>query len=102
MAFVALKPCRFGGTDYLIGDTIPDVKIHPNKAEALRPMGVVTGTIGTIAFKEFNDPYELEDWEIEDGVATPEEQPAESTETPNPDEDKNEEQPKQRGRRKAE
>ena len=99
MGFTALKPCRFGGTDYLIGDTIPDIKIHPNKAEALRQMGVVTGTF---TIKEFDDPYELEDWGIEDGVATPEEQPAESTETPNPAEDKDEEQPKRRGRRRAE
>ena len=83
----------------MIGDTIPDVKIHPNKAEALRRMGVVTGTF---TIKEFDDPHELEDWGTEDGVATPEEQPAESTEAPNPAENKDEEQPKQRGRRKAE
>lgn len=98
MGFTALKPCRFGGTDYLIGDTIPDVKIHPNKAEALRAMGVVTGTF---TIKEFDDPCELEDWGIENGVATPEEQHAESENTESA-EDKDAEQPKRRGRRRAE
>lgn len=98
MGFTALKPCRFGGTDYLIGDTIPDVKIHPNKAEALRQMGVVTGTF---TIKEFDDPYELEDWGTENDVATPEEQPAENENTESA-ENMDEEQPKRRGRRRAE
>lgn len=43
MVFVALKPCRFGGTDYKIGESIPADKVLPEKVEALRAMGIITG-----------------------------------------------------------
>lgn len=42
MVFVALKPCRFGGTDYKIGESIPAEKVLPEKVEALRTMGIIT------------------------------------------------------------
>ena len=42
MVFVALKPCRFGGTDYKIGESIPADKVLPEKVEALRAMGIIT------------------------------------------------------------
>lgn len=42
MVFVALKPCRFGGTDYKIGESIPAEKVLPEKVEALRAMGIIT------------------------------------------------------------
>lgn len=42
MVFVALKPCRFGGTDYKIGESIPVEKVLPEKVEALRAMGIIT------------------------------------------------------------
>ena len=42
MVFIVLKPCRFGGTDYKIGESIPADKILPEKVEALRAMGIIT------------------------------------------------------------
>ena len=42
MVFIALKPCRFGGTDYKIGDSIPQEKVFPERAEALHQMGIIT------------------------------------------------------------
>lgn len=42
MVFVALKPCRFGGTDYKIGENIPADRVLPEKVEALRAMGIIT------------------------------------------------------------
>lgn len=42
MVFVALKPCRFGGTDYLIGDSIPREKVLPEQVERLRDMGIIS------------------------------------------------------------
>ena len=42
MVFVALKPCRFGGTDYLIGESIPADRVLPEQVEALRAMGIIS------------------------------------------------------------
>ena len=42
MAFVALKPCRFGGTDYKISDSIPKDKVLPERVGALCTMGIIT------------------------------------------------------------
>ena len=57
MVFVALKPCRFGGTDYLIGDPIPREKILPEKVEALRAMGIITIGFEEIV-KQINESVE--------------------------------------------
>ena len=40
--FIAQKPCRFGGDDYLIGDHIPADKILPERVNALKSMGIIT------------------------------------------------------------
>lgn len=47
MFFVALKPCRFGGTDYAIGERISGDSVLPEKVSALRQMGIIA-----IGFKE--------------------------------------------------
>lgn len=59
MVFVALKPCRFGGTDYKIGESIPADKVLPEKVEALRAMGIIT--VGPDALvQQVNDSVEAE------------------------------------------
>lgn len=42
MAFIALKPCRFAGRSFRIGETIPDEMIHPGAAKNLVKMGVIS------------------------------------------------------------
>ena len=41
MAFVALRPCNFGGQHFLINDEIPDELIHPEGRQNLVKMGVI-------------------------------------------------------------
>ena len=41
MAFIALRPCNFGGQHFLINDTIPDELIHPEGRQNLVKMGVI-------------------------------------------------------------
>ena len=86
MVFVALKPCRFGGTDYLIGDSIPVDEVLPERVEALRAMGIIS-----IGFKEVIN-------QLNESVTDAAGQHTADGEAEN----KDEEQPKQRGRRKAE
>ena len=38
MTYIALKPCRFAGQDFRIGDTIQGELIHPGQAENLVKM----------------------------------------------------------------
>ena len=100
MVFVALKPCRFGGTDYLIGESIPADRVLPEQVEALRAMGIIS-----IGFEEvvnqldesLRDAMEDQHTDAENTEST--EDKDENTEST---EDKDEEQPKRRGRRKAE
>lgn len=40
-AFIAIKPCRFGSTDYGKGDIIPDGVVLPGRARALTRMGYI-------------------------------------------------------------
>ena len=94
MVFVALKPCRFGGTDYLIGDSIPGEKILPEKVEALRAMGIIT-----IGFEEIANQLNKS---VRAAMGNGSEEQHTNGENTESDEDKDEEQPKQRGRRKAE
>ena len=44
MAYVALKPVRFAGQDYKIGDVIPDGVVHPGAASNLVRMQVIVET----------------------------------------------------------
>ena len=57
MVFVALKPCRFGGTDYKIGESIPGEKVLPEKVEALRAMGIITVGVDELV-QQINDSVE--------------------------------------------
>lgn len=92
MVFVALKPCRFGGTDYLIGDSIPQEEVLAERAEALRSMGVIG----------FEDTANQFNESVRDAVGNSSEGQHTNGGNTEPDEDRDEEQPKQRGRRKAE
>nr|DAX35164.1 MAG TPA: hypothetical protein [Bacteriophage sp.] len=104
MVFVALKPCRFGGTDYLIGDSIPADKVLPERVEALRAMGLIS-----IGFEEVVNQLDESlrgaigdqhtDDEDKDENTESTEDKDENTEST---EDKDEEQLKRRGRRRAE
>lgn len=44
MAYVAIKPCKFAGQAFLIGDTVPDEVIHPGNAKNLVKMGLIAPT----------------------------------------------------------
>lgn len=39
--YIALKACRFAGTAYAIGDTIPEKAILPKRIHALIDIGIV-------------------------------------------------------------
>lgn len=41
MAYVAMKPCRFAGRNFRIGESIPDELVHPGAAKNLLKMGVI-------------------------------------------------------------
>ena len=41
MAYIALKPCRFAGQDFRIGDPIPGAIVHPGAAENLVKMKII-------------------------------------------------------------
>ena len=41
MAYVALKPCRFAGQSFKIGEEIPDGIVHPGVANSLVKMQVI-------------------------------------------------------------
>lgn len=53
MAFVALRPCNFGGQHFLINDEIPDELIHPEGRQNLVKMGVIAA-IGESAIVNAN------------------------------------------------
>lgn len=100
MVFVALKPCRFGGTDYLIGDTIPGDAVLPTRAKALQQMGIIAIGFEQVT-QQLNDV--IEDAKGEGSDADGNETPAEGVSEDNPADDspKEEHKPK-RGRHKAE
>ncbi len=41
MAYVALKPCRFAGTAYKIGDKVPEGALVPGAEKRLLGMGIL-------------------------------------------------------------
>ena len=41
MAYTALKPCRFAGRDYMVGESVPDEVIRPGAVTDLVKMGVL-------------------------------------------------------------
>ena len=44
MAFVAVKPCRFAGQSFRIGESVPDEVIHPGAVRNLIKMGLIAET----------------------------------------------------------
>lgn len=42
MAYIALKPCRFAGQQFKIGETVPGELIHPGAAQNLVKMQILT------------------------------------------------------------
>lgn len=91
MVYVAMKPCRFGGTDYLIGDTIPSDSVLPTQEKALQQMGVIA--IGFVDLVEQID----EAWK-----ASVEENSGNEDSADEPSDAAEEEHKPKRGRRKAE
>jgi len=85
MVFIALKPCRFGGTDYLIGDTIPGEKVMDSQVEALRQMGIIT-----IGFEEIGNQLNES---VRDAMGDGSKEPHTNSENTGPTEDKAEKQP---------
>lgn len=41
MDYLALKPCRFSGQSFRIGESVPEEMIHPGAAKNLLKMGVI-------------------------------------------------------------
>lgn len=41
MAFIARKPCSFGGTRFLIGETVPSELVLPERMGSLISMGIL-------------------------------------------------------------
>ena len=103
MVFVALKPCRFGGTDYLIGDSIPADKVLPERVEALRAMGIIS-----IGFEEIVNQLSesvrdaMGDQHADDESAENKDENTEDKDDGDAESAEDEEQPKRRGRRRAE
>lgn len=50
-SYIALKPCRFGGTDYHKGELIPQSKVLAAKANALQNMGIIALAIESAPVK---------------------------------------------------
>lgn len=41
MAYIAKKVCSFGGVEFLIGDTIPEELVNPDRVAELKKIGVL-------------------------------------------------------------
>lgn len=41
MAYIAVKPCKFAGQSFRIGDSVPDEAIHPGAIRNLIKMGLI-------------------------------------------------------------
>ena len=44
MAYVAVKPCRFAGQEFRIGDSVPAEVVQPGAAKNLVKMGIIAPT----------------------------------------------------------
>ncbi len=42
MAYIALRPCSFGGGKFYVGDAVPDALIRPEMVKRLISVGVIT------------------------------------------------------------
>jgi len=41
MNYIALKPCRFNGNNYVAGDTIPGDAVVPSRVQVLKIQGII-------------------------------------------------------------
>lgn len=48
MAYIALKPCRFAGRDFRIGETVPGELVHPGAAVNLVKMKILGKADGEV------------------------------------------------------
>ena len=55
MAYTALKPCRFAGRDYLVGESVPDEVIRPGAEKDLVKMNVLAPQPDTIVADETDE-----------------------------------------------
>lgn len=49
MAYVAIKPCRFAGQSFRIGESVPAELIQPGAAKNLVKMGIIAEEYGELA-----------------------------------------------------
>lgn len=61
MAYVAIKPCRFAGQAFRIGDSIPAELIQPGAAKNLVKMGIITSVSEPAAEQQEEWPKPLKD-----------------------------------------
>ena len=55
MAYVAIKPCRFGGQSFRIGDVVPSELLHKGAVKNLLKMGRIAAENGEIASEPVNE-----------------------------------------------
>lgn len=69
MAYTALKPCRFSGRDYMVGESVPDEEIRPGAAVDLVKMQVIAPQAADVleAVKEESETKAI-------GIAVPDEE----------------------------
>lgn len=55
MAYVAIKPCRFAGQSFRIGESVPAEFIQPGAAKNLVKMGIIAEEVGEIFASSMNN-----------------------------------------------
>lgn len=58
MAYVAIKPCRFGGQAFRIGEGIPAELVQPGSAKNLIKMGIIADTEPVAPLQEAPQPID--------------------------------------------
>ena len=58
MPYLAKKVCKFGGQNYYIGETIPDVAIDPKRVPTLIEMGKIVKVKEAVEPEEIVEPEE--------------------------------------------
>lgn len=58
MSYVALRPCKFAGKEYLIGQEIPGDVIDPMAAKRLKNVGKIADAIATVTVSETGQQVE--------------------------------------------
>ncbi len=66
MAYIALRPCSFGGEKFYVGDVVPNALIRPEIVRRLITAGVIA---------EAGEPFEMKQSEPETKVPKPAKKP---------------------------